>query len=96
MIARGVPAQDKARIRQALSTSLYASAYLFADVRWPEFPNGVLTSLDDKSIVSLLRAPLRTTSEAVTILRALRLNATAEHERTNLRREMRMGRFGLA
>ena len=30
VIARGVPAQDKARIRQALSTSLYASAYLFA------------------------------------------------------------------
>jgi hypothetical protein len=65
-------------------------------VRWPEFSNGVLSSLDDESIVSLLRAPLRTTSEAVTILRALRLNATAEHERTNLRREMRMGRFGLA
>jgi len=30
IIARGVPAQDKARIRQALSTALYRSAYLFS------------------------------------------------------------------
>jgi hypothetical protein len=30
VIARGVPAQDKARIRQALSTALYRSAYLFS------------------------------------------------------------------